>query len=137
MTMPTPEQCVFIGGWLHIAVLMAAVQVPFVLDWRSELKPLSPFLRQLFLVYSAFILLTIVGFTLISLLFANEIVNGGTLGRAVSGFIGFFWFARLGVQFFVFDAKPILKTWWMRLGYHTLTVLFVGLVVLYAVAAFR
>ena len=137
MTMPTTEQCVFIGGWLHVAVLMAAVQVPFVLDWRSELKPLSPFLRQLFLVYSAFILLTIAGFTLISLLFASEIANGGMLSRVMAGFISFFWFARLGVQFFVFDAKPILKTWWMRLGYHALSVLFVGLVVLYAVAAFR
>jgi len=137
MTMPTPEQCVFIGGWVHVAVLMAAVQVPFVLDWRSELKPLSPFLRQLFLVYSAFILLTIVGFTLISLLFANAVANGGTLGRAVVGFIGFFWFARLGVQFFVFDANPILKTWWMRLGYHALTVAFVCLTLLYGWLALR
>jgi len=137
MTLPTIEQCVFIGGLLHVAVLLAAVQVPLVLDWRTELKPLSPFLRQLFLVYSAFILLTIIGFTLISLLFAAELSNGSVLARLVTGFIGFFWLARLGVQFFVFDAQPILKTRWMRCGYHGLTVVFMLLILVYSFVSFN
>lgn len=137
MTMPTIGQCVFVGGLLHCVVLLAAVQVPRMLDWRGELRTLSPFLRQLFYVYGAFILLTIVGFAFISLAFSHEIANGGLLGRVVTGFIGVFWFARLVVQFFVFDAKPILKTWYLRCGYHGLTVLFVGLITLYGYVALR
>ena len=137
MTMPSIEQCVFAGGVLHGLVLLAALQVPLLLDWRGELRVLSPFLRQLFYVYGAFVLLTILGFTVGSLVFAAEVANGGMLGRAVAGFVGIFWLARLIVQFFVFDAKPILKTWYMRCGYHGLTVLFMGMIVLYGYVALR
>ncbi|MDA7977150.1 MAG: hypothetical protein MPJ50_00090 [Pirellulales bacterium] len=45
------------------------------------------------------------------------------------------WALRLGVQFFIFDAKPYLANTWLRLGYHALTLAFVILTLIYAAAA--
>ena len=51
-------------------------------------------------------------------------------------FIALFWAARLVVQFFVFDAKPYLKTTLLKAGYHGLTVVFIYIAVIYGLAAF-
>ena len=40
------------------------------------------------------------------------------------------------MQFFVFDAKPYLKTAVLKAGYHGLTVVFIYITVIYALAAF-
>ena len=45
------------------------------------------------------------------------------------------WRGRLAVQFFVFDAREFLTTWWLRLGYHALTVVFLALPAPYAMVA--
>ena len=43
---------------------------------------------------------------------------------------------RLGLQA-VFDVKPHLTAWWLKLGYHTLTVLFLFFTAVYSYAALR
>jgi hypothetical protein len=43
--------------------------------------------------------------------------------------------ARLAVQYFVFDPREFLTTWWLRAGYHLLTVIFIALPVPYAMVA--
>ena len=58
------------------------------------------------------------------------------MARGMCLFISLFWAARLIVQFFVFDAKPYLKTTLLKAGYHGLTVVFVYITVIYALAAF-
>ena len=40
------------------------------------------------------------------------------------------WLVRLSLQFFYFDAKPMLKTLWLRVGYNGLTVVFTYLVLI-------
>ena len=80
-------------------------------------------------------MLVIIGFGLLSLLFAKELASGTPLARGVCGFIAIFWAARLVVQFFVFDAKPYLKTSFLKVGYHGLTVVFIFHVIVYSWAA--
>jgi hypothetical protein len=125
----------FIGGLLHLVVLIASALTPRVLDWRTSLAALHPFLRRLFWVYGCFIVLVITSFGVLSLLHANELANGAALSRSVCAMISIFWLARLGVQFFVFDARPFLTTTFLRLGYHGLTLLFTALVLIYGCAA--
>jgi hypothetical protein len=124
-----------LGGGVHFCILVASAMVPRVLDWRSQLAPLHPFLRRLFWVYGVFIVLCIVSFGVLSVAFAAELAAGSGLARGVCAFIAVFWLARLAVQFFVFDASEFLTTWWLRAGYRLLTVVFTLLPVPYALAA--
>ncbi|MCB9852168.1 MAG: hypothetical protein H6819_03660 [Phycisphaerales bacterium] len=135
--MPNNEQLLRIGGAIQLAILIASVQVPRMLDWRGELANLKPFLRQLFYVYGAFIILTIVGMGVISIAFADEIAASPGLGRAFAAFVFVFWGIRLIVQFFVFDARPILTTPIMRFAYRALSLAFILLVCAYGVVVFR
>jgi hypothetical protein len=64
------------------------------------------------------------------------LANGSGLARGVSGYIAAFWGIRLALQW-VFDVREHLNTWWLKLGYHTLTVLFIGFTVIYGYAALR
>ena len=85
-------------------------------------------------VYGGYVVLSIVAFALLSLLHARELAAGGPLARGLCGYIAVFWGIRLLLQG-VFDVSGQLTTWWLRVGYHALTVLFIGLTVIYAAAA--
>ena len=129
------ELCLRIGGVLQLGILIGSALVPNVLDWRSELAPLSKLLRQLIWVHGAFIVLVIAGFGLLAIVEAGSLAGGSSLARGTSGLIAVFWGARLLIQFTVFDASPHLTRWWLRLGYHSLTVAFAYLAVVFGLAA--
>lgn len=128
---------ILVGGLLHFGILIASALVPGVLDWRRELAKLAPLSRQLIWVHGAFIVLVIVGFGVLSVAAPGELAAGSALARGVCLFVAIFWAARLVVQFFVFDAKPYLKTAFLRLGYNGLTAVFAYLALVYTVAAVR
>jgi len=102
---------------------------------EGELQRLSPLSRHLVWTHGAFIVLTIIAFGLISVTNAHDLTSGSRLSRSVCGFIAAFWLARLGIQLFLFDARPFLKATLLKLGYHGLTVVFTYLGVVYAWAA--
>ena len=108
-----------------------------MLDWLHELAKLAPLTRQLVWVHGAFIVLVIIGFGMLSLAMPAELAAGTWLARGVCGFIALFWLARLGVQFFVFDAKPYLQTTLLKAGYHGLTAIFLYHAVVYSLGALR
>ena len=130
------ELLIRIGGVLHLGILIASALVPGALEWKRELEKLRPLSRQLIWVHGAFIVLVIIAFGVISLALPGELASRTPLARAVCAFIAFFWLARLGVQFFVFDATPFLTRPHLKIGYHALTVVFFVLVVIYGYAAF-
>ena len=124
-----------IGGLLHFVILIASALTPRLLDWRTNLATLHPFLRRLFWVYGGFIVLTIISFGALTLFEADELSAAGPLARSLCAVIAIFWLARLAVQFFVFDARPFLTTAFRRVGYHGLTFLFSALVFIYGCVA--
>ena len=130
------ELLIFVGGILHFGILLASAMVPKVLDWKGSLEKLDGLFRQLVWVHGAFIVLVIIGFGLLSIVLAGDLASGTPLARGTCLFISLFWAARLIVQFFVFDAKPYLKTTLLKAGYHGLTVVFVYHTVIYALVAF-
>ena len=129
------ELLIRIGGVLHLGILIASALVPGALEWKRELEKLRPLSRQLVWVHGVFIVLTIIGFGVISLVAPADLASGTTLARAFCAFVAIFWLARLGVQFFVFDATPFLTRPFLKVGYHALTVVFFILVVIYGYAA--
>lgn len=133
----TLENLLLLAGVAQFAILTASALVPKVLDWKTALKPLPPFLRTLFWVYGIFIVLTIIGMGTLTLLNARAMAAGEPVARSLAGFIAVFWGARLIVQLFVFDARPYLTNHWLKLGDHLLTVTFVFFTIVYGLAALR
>ncbi len=124
-----------VGGVLHFGILVAGALVPVVLDFRRQLQQVSELLRQLVWVYAAFIFLSVLGFGLVSVVFAPALAAGTPLARAVCGYIAVFWLVRLVIQVFVYDARPYLSNWPLKVGYHGLTVVFTYHAVVYSLAA--
>ncbi|MCG8352989.1 MAG: hypothetical protein MI924_34935 [Chloroflexales bacterium] len=127
-------QLLFAGGIGHLGVLIASAMVPFQLDWRKELACLTRLHRQMYWVYGGYVVLSILAFALMSLVNAQELASGSGLARGFCGYVAVFWGVRLCLQG-IFDVKAQLTTWWLRLGYHGLTALFTGLMLLYGWAA--
>ncbi|MEP7220178.1 MAG: hypothetical protein ABI876_14740 [Bacteroidota bacterium] len=129
--MPT---LIFMAGIGQMGVLIASSLVPFQLNWKKDLAVLPRLHRQMYWVYGGYVVLSIVAFGLISLFNSKELAAGSGLARGLCGYIAIFWGVRLALQG-VFDVKEHLTAWWLRLGYHLLSLLFVGFTVLYGMAA--
>src|SRR5215469_11552330 len=125
-----------LAGVGHLGVLIASALVPIRLNWRTELAGLSKLHRQMYWVYGGYVVMAIVAFGLISLFNAREMAAGSGLARGLCGYIAVFWAVRLSLQGFL-DVRDHLTAWWFKLGYHTLTVLFLGFTLTYGYAALR
>jgi hypothetical protein len=123
-----------LAGVAQLGILVAAALVPFQLKWKSELARLSRLNRQMHWVYGGYIVLSIIAFALISIFHAEELASRSGLARGVCIYIAVFWGIRVVLQF-VFDVREHLATWWLKLGYHALTLLFIALTALYGLAA--
>ena len=127
----------FIAGLLHLAITSAGFMSVLVLDWRRTLLPLCALTRHIIWTHATFVLMTIIAFGTVSLTMPASLASGAPLGRAICGFIAIFWAIRLFIQFFLFDARPHLANFGLKLGFHGLTVVFSYFVVCYAWAALR
>jgi hypothetical protein len=120
---------------LQVLILIASASTPRVLDWRRNLAALHPFLRKLFWVYGAFIVMVIIAFAALTFLHADAMAAHDPVARSLCIFIAIFWGARLFVQFAVFDPRPFLTNWFYQLGYHALSIIFAFLAFIYGKAA--
>jgi len=124
------------AGIAQLGVLMASALVPIRLKWMTILNGLPRLHRQMYWVYGGYVVLAIVAFGLICLFNANELASGNKLARSVCGFMAVFWGIRLSLQG-VLDVKEHLTVWWLKAGYQTLTVLFVGFTLIFGFAALQ
>lgn len=134
MTLP---DLILIGGILHLGTLLGSAQVPRELGFKEELPKLSALMQHWVLTAGGYIVLNILAFGILSLCFRHELASGSGLSSAVCSYISVFWGIRLVIQLFVFDAKPYLRNWFLTLGYHSLTVVFVFQTLVYGWAGFQ
>lgn len=134
--MSTLQILITISGVLHLGTLLGSAQVPRELKFREELPKLNPMLQHWILVAGGYVVLDLIAFGVLSLLFAKQLASGEPLARGVCGFICIFWGIRLLIQCFVFDAKPYLRKWFLKIGYHSLTAVFMWHTLVYGYAAF-
>lgn len=125
-----------LAGIGQFSVLIASALVPIRLKWKEELNVLPRLHRQLYWIYGGYVVLAIVSFAILSVLNARELAGGSLLARSICVYIAVFWGIRLGLQT-VLDVRAHLVRWWLRLGYHTLTVLFACFMLIFAYAALR
>ena len=124
----------FGAGFAQLGVLIASSLVPLQLQWRDSLAGLPRLHRQLYWTYGGYVVLGIVFNGVVTILNADSLANGTMLARCVCGYIAMFWCIRLSLQT-ILDVKEHLTTWWLTAGYHTLTLLFAGLTVIFGYAA--
>lgn len=125
------EILIVISGILHLGTLLGSAQVPKELRFKEDLPKLNPMLRHWVLVAGAYIVFNIIAFGVISLVFREELAARSTMARVFCGYVSLFWLLRLLIQFFLFDAKPYLRNWFLKAGYHGLTVVFTWQTVVY------
>lgn len=126
-----------IAAILHIGLLCAGASMPKAVNLRGHLASLPPFIRQLFLVYFSFIALMLLGFGLLTFLFAHAMAAGEPMARALCVLITVFWGMRLIAAGFIFDVRPYLTNWFYRLGYQGTNAVFIYLVAVYALAVWK
>lgn len=120
-----------LAGGAQLGILVASALVPSQLDWKSVFASMPKLHRQMYWTYGGYVVLAIIFNGAVCLAAAPELAAGGTLARMVSGYITLFWGVRVCLQA-VFEVKPFLKTWWLRAGYHLLTLLFLAFTALFA-----
>lgn len=127
-------QFIFAAGIGQLGILIASAMVPFQLDWKRELAGLPLLHRQMYFIYGGYVVLGIITLGVTSLRYSEELAAGTGVARAVCVYAALFWGIRLSLQA-ILDAKPFLTRWWLKLGYHTLTVLFAAITVVFGYAA--
>ena len=126
-----------IAAILHLGLLCAGASMPKAVNLRGHIATLPPFLRQLFLVYFSFIALMLVGFGALTFLFAHAMAAGEPTARALCVLMTVFWSIRLIAAGFIFDVRPYLTNWFYRFGYQATNLVFVYLVAIYGLAAWK
>jgi hypothetical protein len=130
------KMAIFFAGIGQLCVLIASSLVPVRLTWRTTLSELPKLDRQLFWVYGGYVVLSITSLGLISTFNADELAAGSNLARCFCAYATMFWGIRLSLQPFL-DAKPFLTNWWLRCGYHLLSVVFASFTIVFASATFH
>src|SRR5262249_12881888 len=126
-----------VAAVLHIDLLCAGASMPKAVNLRGHLATLPPFLRQLFLVYFSFIAMMLIEFTALTFLFADSMAAKEPMTRALCVLMTVFWGTRLVAAGFIFDVRPYLTNWFYRVGYQATNLVFVYLVTVYALAAWK
>jgi len=120
---------IYWAGWGQLSVLVASALVPVRLDWRSTFATLPKLVRQLYWVYGGYVVLSIVSLGVICIANADELAAGSTLARSFCAYATMFWGIRISLQPFL-AARPFLTKWWLRAGYHLLTLWFASFVLI-------
>jgi len=121
-----------IGGWSLVALSIASVWIPKALGWREKLVGLTPLMRELWWTYSIYVWSSHVFFAVLALGFGDWLMGGSGAAMAMCSFMLLWWAVRLWLQFFGFDMSEIEGSMTNRVAKHLLTLLFTGLVILYA-----
>jgi hypothetical protein len=120
-----------LAGLGQIALIVASLAIPRVLEWPRELAGLKPLLRQMFWVYSAYIWGTNLSFGLLSTFAPGLLLDGSPLAGCVAAFIAVYWGARVVIQFAYFDRSGAPQGRIFVLAEVALVALFVALTLVY------
>lgn len=115
------------AGAGHFVILIASLQVPRQLHWKTDLAQLMPFNRKLLWVQGSFTVLTIIAFGTLLLVLHKELLRGDRAALALAGFIAAYWTTRILVDAFYFSHKDWPQGRRFVLGHILLTALFVFL----------
>jgi hypothetical protein len=117
-------------GILLIVLALIHIIFPRYFNWGDELKSLSLINREMMLVHTFFIALTVLLMGILCLTSSRELVTT-SLGKRISLGFGIFWFIRFVVQFFGYSAKL-----WKGKKFETVVHIIFSLLWIYLTAIF-
>lgn len=90
-------------GILLMVLALVHIIFPSYFNWKEELKALSLINREMMMVHTFFIALTVLLMGILCLTSSNELVET-SLGRKISFGLAMFWSIRLLMQFFGYSS---------------------------------
>lgn len=123
----------WVAGVLELAIAFANFILPRKLKYQDNLSLVTPLVRQIFVVHSAYIVGVVLLFAGITFGFTAELASGQGLGRFLAASMALFWFCRVPVQLFYYDSALRREN---RLGDVAITLALLFLAGTYATAAF-
>ena len=121
-----------IGGTSLVILCIASLWIPKMLGWKEKLAGLTPLMRELWWTYSIYVWASHIFFAVLALGFGDWLMGGTGAAIAMSTFMMLWWGVRLWLQFFGFDFTETETCAFNRIAKQLLTLLFIGLVVLFA-----
>ncbi len=126
------ELGLLIGGCSLTALSIGSFWIPKVLGWKEKLAGLTPLMRELWWTYSIYVWGSHVFFAVLTLGFGDWLMSGTGAAMAMNTFMLLWWSVRLWLQFFGFDFSEIKPSRFNCVAKPLLTMLFGGLVTLFA-----
>lgn len=117
-------------GLALIALSLVHVIFPRYFDWRRELSALSLINRQMMVVHTFFIALTVMLMGLLCFFSASDLLNT-RLGKHICLGLGIFWGIRALVQFFGYSPKL-----WRGRAFETMVHVFFSMFWMYMTGVF-
>jgi hypothetical protein len=109
----------WLAGLVQIAIAFANVFLPAKLKYQENLSRVSPIIRQIFVVHSAYIVGVVFLFAVVTFGFAGELASGHGLGRFLAASIALFWLFRAPVQLLYYDATLRRENRWGDIAFTT------------------
>jgi hypothetical protein len=130
------EGLIIAAGVGQLGLAAGSLALPRVLDWSADTAKLKSLTRKVFWTYAGYIWVTNVCFGVLSVIAPGSLLDGTLLSRAVAAYITVYWGARVLIQLCYFERGDAPSGLSYRLAEAALTLLFVGLTVVYGYATF-
>ena len=125
------SQAIYAAAIGHLLVLVAGVQVPTRLGWKQDIPKLTRFNQKIFWVYSLYIFLCIVSFSVFTWRLHDSFLAGEPAARGIALFIAIFWTIRILADVFWYDSRDWPPGNALVAGHALLTSLFCTLAAVY------
>ena len=119
-----------IAGVILIILGIMHIAFPRRFNWKDELQPLSLINRQMMMVHTFFIALTVFMMGILSLVYSAELLTN-PFGKVISLGLAVFWFIRLVFQFFVYSREL-----WKGKRFETIMHIIFALIWIYLTAVY-
>ena len=96
---------IWLAAGIQLVIAVAHLEVARRLDYRTNLKRLTPMVCEVFLVHAVYIVLVILWFSALCLVFAARLASGDPLARFLTGGLAAFWGLRAIIQLTIYDRE--------------------------------
>ncbi len=117
------KNLVFMCGALQFCQLVGMRFAPAMFHWKEDLAKLTEINRRIFRVMTGGMLILVLGTGVLVMLAPGEIVGGGRLGTAFSGFLFLVWLYRGSAQVFLYG-HLLPPGWVTRFAHYGMVSLF-------------
>jgi len=125
-----------IAGLILIILGIVHAAFPKRFNWKDELEPLSLINKQMMVVHTFFIALTVFMMGVLSFFYSSELIST-PFGRVISLGFAIFWFIRLVFQFFVYSKELWKGKTFETVMHIVFSITWIYLTVVFFMIAFR